>query len=264
MGIGVGQNASAATSCQWTHISSLAKGRADAANLFHRPKNAKLALKIMMDGSLNVSRTKVVGRRFIAPAEVADSQIAVIAESNFKKAAEFVIKNFETLGLNLETAVTLNKILTEGLVPEINRGKYDYRVHGSYVGEIDSAIGRSPRDFYITWLNSREAKLLFKKSPIEFAEIVHNSVMSLDSFPDGNGRLSRLFADLALIKSNLAPAYYTSMTDYFERGNSRSEVNREVRKNYFYEIVIKGMSLFKLGMARIFPQQNHSENSLAA
>lgn len=219
--------------------------------LFHQKDFAETALKIMMEGSLNVSRTKVLGRRFIAPTEIKDDQIAVIAEANFDTAARFVLKNFDSLEINLETAVILNKILTKGLVPENKRGQYDYRVGGTYVHQIDPSIGYHPRDFYITWLNSPSAKSLYESSPIEFAEIIHNTVMSLDSFPDGNGRLSRLFADLALIKKNISPAYYTSMKDYFERGNSRSDVPRSVRQSYFYEIVIRGMSLLGIDLGEV-------------
>ena len=111
------------------------------ANLFHQKAYAEIALKIMMKGSLNVSRTKVLGRRFIAPEQVADNQIAVIAEANFQKTAQFVLENFERLDMNLETATILNKMLTEGLVPENIRGQYDYRTHGSYTREIDRNIG---------------------------------------------------------------------------------------------------------------------------
>lgn len=231
--------------------------------IFHKKEFAEIALKIMMEGSLNVSRTKVLGRRFIAPTQIKNEQIAIIAETNFKKAARFVLKNFDSLDINLKTAVILNKILTKGLVPESVRGQYDFRIGGTYVKEIDQSIGYHPRDFYITWLNSPEAKSLYTSSPIEFAEILHNTIMSLDSFPDGNGRLSRLFADLALIKNNISPAYYTSMQDYFDRGNARSEVPRHKRKIYFNEIVIRGMSLLGLDLGWIPTKQHYFNEEVA-
>jgi hypothetical protein len=234
-------------------------------NRFHQQEYKEKALHIMMEGSLNVSRTKVLGRRFMAPAEVKDAQIADLAEANFKKAAVYIIENFESLEMNLQTAVILNKILTEGLVSENIRGNPNFRMNGTYVHEVDANIGQRPDDFYVTWLNSPEAQSLFRTSPVEYAEIVHNSIMSLDSFPDGNGRLSRLFADLALIKSDISPAYYTSMKDYFDRGNARSPVSREVRKAYFYEIVRKGMSALRHNLGRLSLRQTRTRSfSLAA
>lgn len=81
-------------------------------NRFHQREYKESALQIMMEGSLNVSRTRVLGRRFMAPAEVKDAQIAELAEANFRRAAEYIIENFESLEMNLQTAVILNKILT--------------------------------------------------------------------------------------------------------------------------------------------------------
>lgn len=211
-----------------------------AENLFHQKAYREQALQIMLEGSLNVSRTKASGRRFMAPEDVADNQIAVLAEANFRKAANYVLLNFEHLEINLKTATVLNKILTEGLVPQEVRGQFNYRPLGPYAHQLGPEIGTLPKDFYVTWLSSPQAKALYEVDPIAFAEVVHNAVVSLDSFPDGNGRLSRLFADLVLIKSGQAPAFYTSMKDYFDRGNARAPVSREVRQQYFREIVEKG------------------------
>lgn len=243
----------AAKSCQGAYSGSAVK-----ENRFHERGYKEAALEIMMEGSLSLSRTKSTGRRFMAPDSVTDEQISKIAEVNFRRAARFILENFENLEMNLQTAVTINKILTKELVPEEVRGRFDYRAYGDSP-EIDKNIGQLPKDFYVTWLSSPAAKLMFKTSPVEFAEVVHNTVVALDSFTDGNGRLSRLLADLALIKSGLAPADYTSMQDYFDRGNTRSGVAREVRKQYFKEVVRRGQLRLRFSLNLFLNSQRYVE-----
>lgn len=199
----------------------------------------KVFEKMMLEGSLNVSRTKVVGRRFMAPQTVANGDISAIAEANFREAARYVLQNLSSLPIDLATATTLNKILTENLVPEDVRGSYAYRSQGAYRFEADAVVEGNVHKYY-EWLSSQEARHLFATDPVALAERVHNNTVSFDSFPDGNGRLSRLFADLILMKAGFAPAYYTSMKDYFDRGNPRSEVGRKQRQEYFSEIVERG------------------------
>ena len=206
--------------------------------------NKQKALEIIVTGSQSVSRTVTHGRRFMAPESVADHQITEIAESNFQKAAKYVLDHFEQLELNENTAILINKILTEKLVQEKDRGNSNFRLRGTYTHQMDSFAGRLPATFY-RWLESEAAHQMWLKDPIEFAEVVHNNLVSLDSFPDGNGRLSRLFADLALIKAGLAPALYTDMTDYFNRGNARAPVSRKERIQYFREIVRRGQLKFQ-------------------
>lgn len=234
LSLGVSQ-ALASPTCEsiFTHTASSPR--------YHSKRFHDVAFKIMLDGSLNVSRTKVLSRRFMAPKSMGKDQISKIAEDNFKIAAEYVLLNYENLPLNLETAVFLNRILTKGLVAENIRGKYNYRPTVKKE-EMDAFIGTTAEDFYVHWLNSSVAQTMLHTSPLKLAEIVHNTIICLDSFPDGNGRLSRLLADLVLLKGKLAPAYYTSMKDYFARGTPHAGVHREPRQEYFYEITRKGFS----------------------
>ncbi len=230
-------NVSAAPSC-----SSVFAQTQLQTNRFHQKSEREKALKIILDGSLNVSRTKVLSRRFMAPESLKEQQISELAEVNFKRAAEYMLENFEHLEVNLATAEVLNKIITKGLVRDAVLGKYDYRPSTVYAHEIDSPHIRGfPAGFY-PWLESAATQTMIKKYPVEMAETLHNDMMALDSFPDGNGRTSRLLADLVLIKSGLAPAYYTPMKDYFARGTVRANVAREVRKAYFQEIVERGQA----------------------
>lgn len=199
----------------------------------------ELALNIMLSGSDKVSRTVALGRRFMAPSDIRGEDISVIAEENFRKAASFILENLESLEINKETAIKINRILTEGLVPEERRGNYLFRLNGPYVNQTDTFIDGDPVKFY-QWLESDEGKKLFREDPVRFAETIHNAIAALDSFPDGNGRLSRMLSDLALMKSGRAPALYSSMEDYFLRGNARSDVSRSVRLDYYREIAENG------------------------
>jgi hypothetical protein len=201
--------------------------------------NRKRAVDIMVVGSLNVSRTKVVGRRFIAPPSIKDGEIAEIAERNFRKAADYMFDHLDELEINLATAAAFNRILTTDLVPKNDWGQFDYRTGGPYVNQTDPFVKGRPQNLY-AWLESPAAKDLAQHDPVALAEIVHNSIAALDSFPDGNGRLSRLFADFVLIKRGMAPAFYTDMKRYFDVGNARSPVSRAVRQDYFREIVERG------------------------
>ncbi len=199
-----------------------------------------IARSIILEGSLNISRTVSNGRQFFAAKGVADHQVSGIAEQNFARAVEYVLQNYHDLQINLTTATELNRILTERLVPEEIRGNFNFRPKGDYTVRLDPLVSQKTPSAFYRWLDSPEAYRFMRQDPLRFAEVIHHSMVALDSFPDGNGRLSRLFADLVLIKNGFAPAFYTSMQDYFARGSARSEVSREQRAAYFYEIVRRG------------------------
>ena len=74
-----------------------------------------LYLRMMLRGSLNVSRTRTVARRFMAPHEVTDEQIPQIAERNFREAAQYMLAHAHELPLTLETAAAFNRVLTREL-----------------------------------------------------------------------------------------------------------------------------------------------------
>jgi len=191
------------------------------------PRWRSVALAIMAAGSLNLSRSATVGRKWFAPADMTNQQVAAKSESNFRKAAIMVVDHAKDLPLNQATAITLNKTLTEGLVPA--------DIHGDPHYHTDTYI------FY-NWLESPETQQLARDNPVEMASLLHYKMSRLDSFPDGNGRLARLMADLALIKGGYAPVFYSDMKDYFERGNHRSKVTRETRDAYFREMVQRGQA----------------------
>jgi hypothetical protein len=182
------------------------------------------ALSVMLAGSLNTSRTAVMGRRYFADPGHTNATVQQLAEDNYRKAAEYVLDHYADLPLNRATSVKLNMMLTEGLVPEDIRGNPDYH--------------RDTRPFYEWMANDAEAK--GREDPLELAQYLHFNLSRLDSFPDGNGRNARLMADLALLKHGLPPAFYTDMKDYFARGNHRAKVSPEVRRAYFRDAVERG------------------------
>ena len=183
------------------------------------------ALAIMTKSADNTSRTTAVGRKYFT-ADKTNAQVQDRAKENFKKAAAFVLNNFGALDLNLETTIALNKILTEGLVPEKVRGNPNFH--------------RDSDKFYRLLPGDLER---LKDDPVGLAEFLHNRISRLDSFPDGNGRTARLMADIALLKAGLAPAFYTSMEDYFARGNHRTKKQNEELRAYFEEVVARGQKV---------------------
>lgn len=199
------------------------------------------AHRIIMAASDNLSRTISSGRRFMAPQSFEESEIARIAAKNFERTVKYVLNNLDKLEINLKTAIRLNKMLTKDLVPDQVRGNVDFRRLSPNRVLSDDFVNGSFYRFY-KWLDSLEAKELHQSNPIEFAEKIHHNLVALDSFPDGNGRLSRLLSDLALMQRNLPPAYYTDINDYFATGNALSEVSREEMRAYYHRIVQRGIA----------------------
>jgi Fic family protein len=238
-------HASGSASCDGSPFSTLVQAKWSQAK-------REQALQMMLDGSSRVSRTVKNGRRFLAPAEIKDADVTTIAEQNFREAARYVVENFEKLPVNQDTAIRLNMMLTEKLVPEEDRGNFLFRLHGTYAPDTDDFVGGNPNNFY-SWLDSPMAQELQKSNPVEFAEKLHYNLAALDSFPDGNGRLSRLFADLALLRAGMPPAYYTDMDDYFARGTVRSPVTRKQVAEYFREIVKRGREAMKTSTEPVIP-----------
>ncbi|MEZ4256489.1 MAG: Fic family protein [Polyangiales bacterium] len=184
------------------------------------------ALEIMQRSSLEVSRTVSFGRNLPefqggwTAAAVSD-----LATDNFTRTAAWVVERAHELPLNLDTATQINERLTRGLIPDGVAGTVTYN--------------RNPSALY-DWLASAEAKDLERTDPVALASRVHDLIGAYDAFPDGNGRTSRLMADLVLLKNDRAPAFYTGIDDYFRRGNARASVSKGERLAYFREAVERG------------------------
>lgn len=156
---------------------------------------------------------------------------------NFKKTALFVLKHRQDLGLDLETAVKFNEMLTQGIVDPRYIGDVSFRPH-SKTRLKAKPFHLYPQAFY-HWLETPEAQRLFETDPIRLAEMAHHTISALDSFPDGNGRLARIFADLILLKAGLHPAYYPTRAEYFT-WNAASRATREQQLSRYIESVQLG------------------------
>lgn len=210
----------------------------DASELRYRTR----AIEIMVKSSLPLSRTKFLGEALMPQQYINNSETSRIAERNFIKTATLIAESYENLELNLSTLKILYAALNQDLVASSVPAVFNFRQSSPSSKLLDGDIGTSPKDFYVTWLKSKEAKLLFESKPVVFAEKVHNAISALDSFPDGNGRLARMFADLALLKAGLAPLFHPSREDYFRRGNPLSGAERSVRQQYFIEAEVSGLA----------------------
>lgn len=199
-----------------------------------------VALDIMIAGSLNVSRTATLGRIYTASDAMTHDEVKDLAVNNFRRAAEFVLDNADALPLSLDTAITLNKILTQGgLVPEPVRGDPYYNGDDAFRSEV--------RQFY-EWLSSQKGAAFAREHPVELAERLHYVISHFDEFIDSNGRTARLMADLVLIKAGLAPAFYMGIGDYFARGSVRSGVSPAQRLEYFRSVVAEGQRMMRNGV----------------
>lgn len=212
----------------------------------------KIAYEMILENSVELSRTI---SRDLAPHGFEPNSIVStsrLAHRNFEETVYYMINYRDQLSLSLKTAIDLNKKLTKDMVPRESWGNVEFRLNGTYTNQDEDFVNGNPYHFY-RWLESREGKAMSENNPILFAEIIHNSISALDSFPDGNGRLARLMADLALMRSGRAPALYTDIDEYFKRGNARSQVSRAERIRYFKEAVERGQIVFdqRLGQRQI-------------
>lgn len=69
-------------------------------------------------------------------------------------------------------------------------------------------------DDFLEWLNSKKAE---KVHPILKAGIVHYVLVSIHPFVEGNGRTSRAFATLVLLKDNYDIKRFFSLEEHFDR-----------------------------------------------
>ena len=196
------------------------------------PSRKEASLRgLLLRSSLRLSRTHERGENLLLPRwEVPGWDIRYTTEQNYRRAVDFVLANAHELPLDLETATRLNRLLTEGLVPERILGQASFRADASR--------------FY-RWLASPRAEALGRRDPVALAERVHAGLGYFDAFPDGNGRTARLMADLVLLKHGRAPALFTTLEEYFERGIfSRDMADKGLRRRsqiaYYREAARRG------------------------
>lgn len=194
------------------------------------PEWRRLAMSIMVAGSMNLSRTVALGRRYFAPAETTHAAIQETASRNFRRCAEFIVENAARLPLSRETAIQVNRLLTEELVPDELLGKPDFHRDSSAVFQ---------------WLESPEAARFAAADPMAMAAEVHHRFSKSDSFTDGNGRTARMMADLVLLQHGLPPAFHAGMQEYYARASHRAKAQPEVRLAYYREAVRRSQEVME-------------------
>lgn len=191
-------------------------------------------LKLMLLGLNNTSRSV----RF-SPLNFLGFGPNSMVTTNFKNAAIYVLSHSRDLSLDLKTSVKLNEMLTQDLVDPKFMGDINFRPH-SKTRLKATPFHLYPQAFY-HWLETPEAQRLLKSDPIRLAELAHHTISALDSFPDGNGRLARMFSDLILLKAGLNPAYYPSQSEYFT-WNAASGASRDQQLEAYIKSVQLGQN----------------------
>jgi hypothetical protein len=199
---------------------------------FARREDACVA--IIVHGSSALSRTTsgiAVSIRGGDPDQSA-TQIHERARRDLRSAAERVVESAADLPLTLATAQRLNRLVTRGTV----------------LWDRGELVGTRAQPIY-AWLESPEAQRLARTDPVTLAEQVHFEISAVDAFPDGNGRTARLMADLILLRSGRAPAFFGSRAAYFAGANARAASSRERQAQCFRRAASRGAALVE----RLFP-----------
>jgi hypothetical protein len=197
------------------------------------------AVLSLMSRGTQISRTVAEGENLLLPRwEVPGWDIRYVAQQNFERAAAYVVDHYADLPVNLATAIFLNKMLTKDLVPEKNLGEVGFRQNG-----------KNPHAFY-HWLESPAALRIGHTHPDLLAHLVHHNIGMLDSFPDGNGRLARLMADLALLRRGRAPALYEDRRSYF----ASFGLSPAARRACFMERARNGQRALEARLRHLTPQ----------
>jgi hypothetical protein len=185
---------------------ALAAGQgAGQRRILEQPLDARtrrLYEQIILEGSMNVSNTvaKGVTRSTMSPGDVRR-----LSQRNFRRTVRWMLSHAHQLDLSRRTALRINRMLREGIVE-------DRFFHESGFGMFH---WRLP-----AWQKILSPQNLERgvRAPVWLAEKLHSEAQSYsEDFYEGNGRTSRLMADLALIQSGRAPALYPSQAIYFRR-----------------------------------------------
>lgn len=127
----------------------------------------------------------------------------------------YIFEQYKTLGFNMETLLLLHKMLCENIYPEAGM----YRKHNVHVGDFD------PIDFYKVPIQMRDLDddiktrgtyLETETQKKEFLAFVMWRILWIHPFFDYNGRVTRLFGELFLLKHNMSLTTFsgTKRTDF--------------------------------------------------
>lgn len=145
---------------------------------------------------------------------------------NHKAAIEMLVDQAEEIGFNRYTVQNLHALLAENLLPETAAGG---RIRHIEVGTSNSvfhplAIPQQIEEYFGQLLEKAAAI----EDPFEQAFFVMVQLPYLQPFEDVNKRVSRLAANIPLIKQNLAPLSFVDVPreEYIEGTLGVYEINR--------------------------------------
>jgi Fic family protein len=153
---------------------------------------------------------------------------------NHKEAIEFLVGAAETIGINKLTVQSLHAILSDNLLPDpADSGRL--RVRGVEIGGsvyLPLAVPQLIEELFIQVLNTASRI----NDPFEQAFFLLVHLPYLQPFQDVNKRVSRLSANIPLIRKNLKPLSFVDVpkSDYAEGLLGVYELNRiELMRDVF-------------------------------
>lgn len=140
---------------------------------------------------------------------------------NYRKVVSF-IDNYKDKEITAKTIKDINFISTEKIVEDVYRGKYRHNqnyfmnlVTGEkiftppHADELTAEIEQ-----FVAYINSKEADLLH---PAIKSSIVHDRIVSIHPFVDGNGRTARACSTLSLYLDGYDIRKFFSLEEYYDQ-----------------------------------------------
>lgn len=198
--------------------------------------------RLLIDLSWNSSRlegntyTLLDTERLISLGEAADNKSAAEAQMilNHKDAIEFIVQAANDIGFNRYTILNLHALLSNNLLPDpAASGRLRTFGVGIYLSVFTPlAIPQQIEEMFILML--RKAEQI--QDPFEQAFFIMVHLPYLQPFDDVNKRVSRIAANIPLIRHNLAPLSFIDVPDelYIQGMIGVYELNRiELLKDVF-------------------------------
>ena len=168
--------------------------------------------------------------------------------NNCIKAIRWILKN-KTLGLTEKRLLKLHQLMTKGLLPKRDCGKY--RRVQNYIVDARNVVIFTPPVFQKVAKRVIELFEWLKKCkedhPIILSAIFHHEFVTIHPFVDGNGRVARAAAQWLLFENGYEPLHTLSLDDFFARDRKRYyEMIQQTREmdgdfTYWIDYVAEGL-----------------------
>lgn len=190
--------------------------------------------RLLIDLSWNSSRlegntyTLLETQRLLAYGQESEGKSFLEAQMifNHKDAIQFLVEAAEQITFNRRTILSLHSLLSNNLLPD-PRASGNLRIRSVYIGGsvyLPLEIPQLIEEYFVQILNTAEAI----NDPFEQAFFVMVHLPYLQPFEDVNKRVSRLSANIPLIRHNLCPLSFVGVPDraYIEGVLGVYELNR--------------------------------------